>query len=288
MTIATPARLRNFGLLLIGIAAILTSSCHSGRSAAGRGDSYEQTSGGNLSQSELKTRLTDLSQSYGAWNDVKIPLTMRLKSPKKFSIGGTLTMKRGDNIHLSLRFLGMEVASLMVTQDSIFALYKLEKLYFAESIKDLFGGFPATVDNVQDLLLGRAFILGDSPLTASRCSLGGDRYNWTITPDGSPKGMSYTFTVDTPTGNLESLSVTPGNRKPITAEYSDFATGPTGPFAATTLLSASGAKLTLSAELDLNARRAEWNTGASKTWTTPKGYTRVTAAEIMKIATSRF
>ena len=72
-------------------------------------------------------------------------------------------MQRDRSVHLSLRFLGMEVASLMVTRDSIFALYKLERLYFAESISDLLGGFPATVGNVRDLLLGRAFILGDTP-----------------------------------------------------------------------------------------------------------------------------
>ncbi len=279
-------QLRTLGLLLITLTALLASSCRSGRNAAGSsaGD-YGQSSGKTLSQSELKTMLNGLSDSYGTWSDVKIPLTLRLKSPKKISIGGTLTMQRGRSAHLSLRFLGMEVASLMVTQDSIFALYKLERLYFAESISDLLGGFPATVDNVQNLLLGRAFILGDTPLAPSRCTLAGNSENWTITPSGTPSGMSYTFTLSTPAGNLESLTVTPGNRKPLTAEYTDFATGPFGPFAATTLLTAVGSKTTLSAQLELNARRAEWNTGAAKNWSTPKGYTRIKAADILKIVT---
>lgn len=275
-------RLQTLGLLLITLTALLASSCRSGRNAAGSntGD-YSQNTGKTLSQSQLKTMLNSLSDSYGTWSDVKIPLTLRLKSPKKISIGGTLTMQRDRSVHLSLRFLGMEVASLMVTQDSIFALYKLERLYFAESISDLLGGFPATVGNVQDLLLGRAFILGDTPLAPSRCTLAGNSENWTITPSG----MSYAFTLSTPTGNLESLTVTPGSRKPLTAEYTDFATGPVGPFAATTLLSATGGKTTLSAQLELNARRAEWNTGATKNWSTPKGYTRIKAADILKIVT---
>ena len=272
-------RLQTLGLLLITLTALLASSCRSGRNAAGSntGD-YSQNTGKTLSQSQLKTMLNSLSDSYGSWSDVKIPLTLRLKSPKKISIGGTLTMQRDRSVHLSLRFLGMEVASLMVTQDSIFALYKLERLYFAESISDLLGGFPATVGNVQDLLLGRAFILGDTPLA-------GTPENWTITPSGSPSGMSYAFTLSTPTGNLESLTVTPATRKPLTAEYTDFATGPVGPFAATTLLTAAGGKTTLSAQLELNARRAEWNTGATKNWSTPKGYTRIKAADILKIVT---
>ncbi|WP_289760986.1 DUF4292 domain-containing protein [Duncaniella muris] len=279
-------RLQTLGLLLITLTALLASSCRSGRNAAGSntGD-YSQNTGKTLSQSQLKTMLNNLSDSYGTWSDVKIPLTLRLKSPKKISIGGTLTMQRDRSVHLSLRFLGMEVASLMVTQDSIFALYKLERLYFAESISDLLGGFPATVGNVQDLLLGRAFILGDTPLAPSRCTLAGTPQNWTITPSGSPSGMSYAFTLSTPTGNLESLTVTPATRKPLTAEYTDFATGPVGPFAATTLLTAAGGKTTLSAQLELNARRAEWNTGATKNWSTPKGYTRIKAADILKIVT---
>ncbi len=95
-------------------------------------------------------------------------------------------MQRDRSVHLSLRFLGMEVASLMVTQDGIFALYKLERLYFAESISDLLGGFPTTVGNVQDLLLGRAFILGDTPGTLT---LHPRRHpqNWTITPQAAPQ-----------------------------------------------------------------------------------------------------
>ncbi|WP_303041674.1 DUF4292 domain-containing protein, partial [Duncaniella muris] len=182
-------RLQTLGLLLITLTALLASSCRSGRNAAGSntGD-YSQNTGKTLSQSQLKTMLNSLSDSYGTWSDVKIPLTLRLKSPKKISIGGTLTMQRDRSVHLSLRFLGMEVASLMVTQDSIFALYKLERLYFAESISDLLGGFPATVGNVQDLLLGRAFILGDTPLAPSRCTLAGTPENWTITPSGTPSG----------------------------------------------------------------------------------------------------
>ena len=92
--------------------------------------------------------------------------------------------------------------------------------------------------------------------------------------------MSYAFTLSTPTGNLKSLTVTPGSRKPLTAEYTDFATGPVGPFAATTLPQRHRRQTTLSAQLELNARRAEWNTGATKNWSTPKGYTRIKAADI--------
>ncbi|MDE5690514.1 MAG: hypothetical protein K2I38_07480 [Duncaniella sp.] len=77
-------RLRTLGLLLITLTALLASSCRSGRNAAGSsaGD-YGQSSGKTLSQSELKTMLNGLSDSYGTWSDVKIPLTLRLKSPKR-------------------------------------------------------------------------------------------------------------------------------------------------------------------------------------------------------------
>ena len=278
-------KLRN--ILIIFFASILSVACHSGRSASQGGSNSSAYVGGDaakaLGSSQLKDMLGRLEASYGIWENVKVPVTLKLKSPKKLSVGGTLTMQRDRSIHLSLRVLGMEMASLMVTQDSIYAVYKLDRLYFAESISDLLGGFPATVGNVQNLLLGRALALGDKTLTDVKCSLSGNGLKWTITPAQNPRGISYDFTVDTPSGNVEQLTVNLPSRKPIEARYSDFTVAATGPIAATTELTASTSKNNFSAEISLNSRLAEWGKGDMKTWTVPKGYTRVKAADIMKM-----
>ncbi|MCM1077541.1 MAG: DUF4292 domain-containing protein [Bacteroides sp.] len=271
------------------IITLLTSlpSCRSSRSGTVTGIGYEREPSQPLSQKELKELFGLLESSYQPWESVKMPVTLNLNSPKSVSISGTLSMQRDRSIHMSFRFFGMEVATLMVTDDSIFASYKLERIYFAESIRDLLGGFPATVGNVQDLLLGRPFIIGEETPTLSRCSLDGNGTTWTITPDFSPAGIGYGFTVDTPTGNVELLTVNLPSRAPITAAYSDFAVTATGPMAGTSFISARGSSAKFEGEIDLNPRKAEWGQGFGKEWTVPKGYTRVRAEEIMKKLTKK-
>lgn len=67
------------------------------------------------------------------------------------------------------------------------------------------------------------------------------------------------------------------------ASYSDFFSSAAGPVASLTRLSASTSKRELSGELIINPRKADWDRGNTKTWTTPRGYTRVKAADIMKM-----
>lgn len=264
------------------VLSILTSGCHSSRSGITSGGTYETGSATALTKAQLTELFNSLEGSYTQWENVKIPVTLNLNSPKSLSIGGTLTMERERSVHISFRFFGMEVASLMVTQDSVFAAYKLDRIYFAESIRDLMGGFPATVGNLQDLILGRPFVLGESAPSLSRCTLNGNGTNWTITPDFAPMGMGYDFTVSTPTGNVEQLTVSLPSRNPIIADYSDFATAATGPMAGSTAISTRTSSAKFEGEIILNPKKAEWDSGSAKSWSIPKGYTRVRAEEILK------
>lgn len=274
-------RLTPAALLLVIFLPLLSVSCRSGKSAGASSGVYQPSAGAALGRQELRDLFDRLEGSYTSWDEMKVPVNLSLKSPKRFNVGGTLTMVRDRSIHLSFRFLGMEVASVMVTPDSIYALYKLERIYFAEKISDLLGGFPATVGNVQDMLLGRPFVLGENAVHFSDCKIEGTAATWSITPSRSPFGMSYDFTVDTPTGNVELLTVNIPSRAPITAEYSDFASSATGPLAGTTLISAPTSRGTFSGELELNPRKAEWGRGYARSWSVPRGYTRVKAADIL-------
>lgn len=274
-------RLAPVALVMALLLPLLNVSCRSAKPAGPSTGTYQPSSAAVLSNRELKDLFGKLEGSYLGWEEMRVPVTLSLKSPKRFNIGGTLTMVRDRSINLSLRFFGMEVAAMTVTQDSVFALYKLDKIYFAESIRDLLGGFPATVGNVQDMLLGRPFVIGENSLSLSDCKLEGTAATWSITPSRSPAGMSYDFTVDTPTGCVELLTVNLPARAPITAEYSEFANSSTGPLAGTTLISAPTSRGTFSGELELNPRKAEWGRGYARDWSVPRGYTRVKAADIL-------
>lgn len=262
---------------------LVLASCGSGKQAVTT-PGYEITDpNAGLDKKELKALFSSLKGSYGEWNDVKLPVKMKLRSPKSFNIGGNMTMVKDESIHLSLRVFGMEVASLMVTTDSIYALYKMDKIYFAEDIAGFLGNFPATVGDLQNLLMGRAFQLGNSSLDASRCSLAGTQSEWMITPAAAPRGITYEFAVAMPDNRVRTMSVNLPGRKPIVATYSDFETTPAGAVAGTTQVEAASSKTKLDAVLEFNFDRAEWNAGGVKKWSTPKGYRRVTKAQVMKI-----
>lgn len=271
-------------LFIIAVSVLVLASCGSGRKAATQVTGYENLDANTeLSRKQLNELFSSLQSSYGAWNDVKMPVKLRLRSPKQVSVSGTMTMVSGKSIGLSFKVFGMEVAQISVTADSIYALYKMDKVYFAEDIAGFMGDFPATVGNLQDLLLGRAFVLGDGAMRSSGCLLAGNGASWTITPQDAPAGMSYEFEVSLPLNRVSSMSVNIPSRSPIVASYADTEMTAVGVAAAETTIRAKTSKAELEASIELNLNRAEWNTGSVKPWTAPKGYRRITKAEVAKM-----
>jgi hypothetical protein len=273
-------------LFITVVSMLVLASCGSGKHATGP-SGYEVTNpNAPLAKKELRERFASLEGSYLDWQDVKVPVKLKLKSPKSFNVSGTMTMTRERSIYLSMRVFGIEVASMMVTTDSIYALYKMDKIYFAEDIAGFLGDVPATVGNLQDLLLGRVFQIGYSRPEVSHCSLAGTQGEWLITPSGAPRGITYEFAVQMPDNRVRTMSVNVPGRKPIVATYSDFENTEAGAVAGTTEIETSTSKTSLNAELEFNFNKAEWNTGGIKSWSTPRGYRRVTKAQVMKILNS--
>lgn len=270
-------------LFITLISALVLASCGSGKQASTQTGYENQDGAAALSRGRLNELFGSLQRSYGVWNDVKVPVKLRLRSPKQFSVSGNMTMVAGKSISLSLRVFGMEVAQLSVTSDSIYAFYKMDKVYFAEDIAGFMGDFPATVGNLQNLLLGRAFMLGDRAMRSSDCSLAGNNAAWVIVPGDAPRGMSYEFAVALPANTVSSMSVNIPSRSPIVASYSDTELTVAGAVAGETTVKAVTSKAELEASIELNLDRAEWNTGNVKPWSAPKGYRRVTKAEVMRI-----
>lgn len=281
---ANAGRLTACIILLTIVMSIVTTSCRSSHSTGSTGSDYADTTSvaQTLTQNRLKELFGQLESGYTEWTDVKIPVTLTLNSPKSFSINGTLSMERNRSIHLSFRFFGMEVASLMVTTDSVYAVYKMDRIYLAESLGDFLGGFPATVGNVQDLLLGRPFVLGEDSARLSQCRLAGDGSKWVISPKHSPSGIGYDFTVDTPTGSIESLTVTLPSRRPVSVRYFGVETTASGAMASLASVTIESSKSALEGEISLSPRKSVWDKGNAKTWSVPRGYKRVRLAEILE------
>ena len=139
--------------------ALLLAGCGSSKKS-GKSNEYSPETGSVTPGAVSTDDCRQVLANYGLWQRLKTPVTLRLYSPKSVSISGNAVMERGKSIMISLRFLGMEIGSLYVTNDSIQIIDKFNKRYVKEPLAQLLAGFPVNISNVQDLLLGRPFLLG--------------------------------------------------------------------------------------------------------------------------------
>ncbi len=79
---------------------------------------------------------------------------------QQISFAAQLRMKEGHYIWISASFLAYEVARILITPDSIFALNRLEKSYISESYDKFNQDYeiPATYHQLEQLLLGNSVI----------------------------------------------------------------------------------------------------------------------------------
>ncbi len=193
-------------------------------------------------------------------------------------ISGKLSMKRGENIMLSLRFLGMEVMSLYINTDSIFASDKIHKYYFAEGLKSLTKGFPMTLNDLQDILMGRPFIINHGTLSTNNkdlISLESVGDNIAIIPKKSYNSIEYAFGLDD-NNSLKALTATRNETIVLQCIYDGHCNEtPAGNVAQQNLVELSLSDKNLQTLISISYDNAKWNTGNTRQWKKPKGYKRI-------------
>ncbi len=196
-----------------------------------------------------------------------------------------MRMQRGKSIYVSLRpLMGIEVAKMVIYGDSILLVDKVHKRYMLEKASLLTNGVPVTVDNLQDIFLGRAFELGKGSLNPNIKddfiveNVEGGKV--VLKPRDMFQGFEYNFVYDK-SNNMLSLNVIP--TKEGESSYSvayDNVKGtvagkvPTSLRVSTTM---RGRAFTLS--LDYNDMK--WNEDFTIDTAEPKKYTRVEGGDIM-------
>lgn len=101
-----------------------------------------------------------ITESYGEWKSVSMPVKFELVHPKSMSVSGRITMVYGKALSMSLRFFGIEVAQLYADNDSLIVLSKMKNVAYTESIRQLTSRFGITLADLQSLLLGQMFVPG--------------------------------------------------------------------------------------------------------------------------------
>lgn len=256
-----------FPILLAIIAVISITGCRSQKDTA-------------TGKSEISAvnDFVSMVDSYTPWQKIRVPFTLKLLSPQKFSIGGTAVFDRGNMVNMSMRMLGLEVAVLQITPDSLTFVEKMNRQYLTVPVAKALGGLDASIDNIQDLLTGRAFILGADSLSASMKDLFTIRRDkpgqpWLLIPRRQPEAASYSFAI-APTGALSILSVETSAGQQANATYTstDAADGH-GALASSILVTTRFNNKDLQLMVEWDFSRARWDGEVeTKNLTIGRGY----------------
>lgn len=266
-------------------AIVVMSSCKSSKNATTSSTTTSSVinTEENHSYIMLQSKLDSIGALYHSWNDVELPVDLELISPNEFSVSGRATMVKDKSIYISIRVFGFEAANIYINNDSIHATYKMGKIYIADDVRKLLKGYPVNVGDLQNILLGRAFILGEGPIkSATGITILSKGDTWEVKPKCKIDGVDYFFSFDSNNDALKLLTVLIQGANPVFCNYSNINDCSAGKVAEKITIQANSNNQQLKASLKWNLNKAKWDTGATPKWKTPKGYKRVNVEDLLK------
>lgn len=239
---------------------------------------------------EVRNNFETLMASYPEWTtfSAKGVADVGLGKGGSLSTNTQVRMVRGESLQISVRvFLGIEVARLYMTRDSLFVIDKMQRRYVGESLASIGARLSQELSlaTVQDALLGRIFLLGSS---SSACRIddfeviesGSSR--WSLQPRSQDTRFGYRFDLNGTKLLSTQLSSADGS-KSIVCHYADFVKqGTSDNFPTTMQLSLTGLSLPLSLNLGYDASSIVWNGKVSIEKLDLSRYTRVSATQLLK------
>ena len=228
----------------------------------------------------------DILATLGDWHTMQTSGNIKLSAGSSFSSSIQVRMVRDQAIYISLRpVLGIEVGKLIITADSLYAVDKVHKRYIAEKVSILTSGIPVTVSDMQDIFLGRPFIIGQGTLNEQlKPALNVSRKGNTIVlaPQEKYKGYGYAFTFDK-NNRITSLDIVPtsGTAAGYQVKYSDVHSTRAGNIAHAIDVNATVEKKQVS--FSLNYKNIDWNGKVNIDTTVSKNYKRMSARDLFSI-----
>ena len=220
------------------------------------------------------------------WQTLQTGGNIKLSAGSSFSSSVQVRMVRDQAIYISLRpMLGIEVGKLLITADSLYAVDKVHKRYLAEKVSILTSGIPVTVSDVQDIFLGRPFIIGKGTLCEAL------KPAVTATHEGSAivlaanetyKGYGYAFSFNK-SCHITSLDIVPAGSTAAAyqVKYSDVKRTDAGNIAHGIDVNATIDKKKMAFSLDY--KNIEWNGNVKIDRNIPSGYTRMSAKDLFSM-----
>lgn len=211
--------------------AIMLSGCAGSRKAAlspTEGMGRELAAAGKnvemLSAKDSRAVTRAVAKTYRPWQQVSLRGKAKMAG-LPVSLGVKIYMERGSSVVMSLNapLLG-EVGRVEIDADSILLVNKRSKTYCTESLEKPLAAVGADITNLQDLLLGRVFILGSGTLSEGNAPQievsDGASDTWILTPKVQPERAQYGFTLYKDGQMLLAVAGTPDERYMASATYS--------------------------------------------------------------------
>ena len=267
--------------ILIMLAAMMTA-CGTFKKAATVPDTTSTTT---TTPNTVTDPVDAIIATLGNWQTMQTSGNIKLSAGSSFSSAIQVRMVRDQAIFISLRpMLGIEVGRLLITADSLYAVDKVHKRYIAEKVSLLTSGIPVTVSDVQDMFLGRPFILGKGTLNETLKSqvTVGEASPLVLTANESYKGYGYVFNFDK-AGRIASLNIAPTKSAAAAyqVKYSDVRGTSAGNIAHSIIADATieNKKMALS----LTYKNIEWNGNVKIDRSLPNGYSRMSARDLFSL-----
>ena len=273
--------MRNKIALLIAL-ALLTSACGALKKNATLPDTTQTGETVTTTDNPIDAVIATMAD----WQTLQTGGNIKLSAGSSFSSSVQVRMVRDEAIYISLRpMLGIEVGKLLITADSLYAVDKVHKRYLAEKVSILTSGIPVTVSDVQDIFLGRPFIIGRGTLCeAFKPSVTATHEGSTVvlTANETYKGYGYAFSFNK-SGQITSLDIVPAGSTTAAyqVKYSDVKKTIAGNIAHGIDVNATVDKKKMAFSLDY--KYIEWNEKVKIDCNIPSGYSRMSAKDLFSM-----
>lgn len=148
---------------------------------------------------ESKKVLGSIASLYTPWEEVSLDGKLSMDG-LPIDPSARIYMKRGSTILISVRApIFGEVARIEIADGEVLMANRMKKVYAKEDLNRFLSKIDMSVTDVQDIFLGRVFLLGQGTLDTS--NLGAMSVtespsdSWIITPTRQPSQANYGFTV---------------------------------------------------------------------------------------------
>lgn len=235
-------------------------------------------------------RYNNMLEGYDTWTTFTTKVSASISGVSISSLA-ELRMVHDKAIQISLRpLLGIEVARLIMTPDSVFIYDKLHKQYIADAT-DVFSQllpFDFTLSNIQNLLLGRPFLLGEGDLSTKDIKqftiVEGLSGMWQLQPKKQYNAFSYNFFFSN-TYLTTTEARHRDNIRKINCHYEYQRITGSQVLPSQVRIVATGGEKEYSLRLSYDSATAVWNSGASIQKLSASGYSRTTLSQILKSLT---